>query len=114
MRISDWSSDVCSSDLFLRPKPALRSWVLAFDLNGKRVHDLQYGGDPVDSDAPKPYGPITSVREIGGTLYFGSLSDTAIGRLVLPTTEVNAAAPRTERKSDVSGKRVSGTVRLGG
>src|SRR3546814_424768 len=49
---------------FLRPKPALRSWVLAFDLNGKRVHDLQYGGDTVDSDAPKPYGPITNVREI--------------------------------------------------
>lgn len=78
---------------FLQPKPALRSWVLSFDFNGKLVRDLQYGGDPADSDAPKPYGPITSVRELGGTLYFGSLSDNAIGRLALPAPQAKAATP---------------------
>ncbi|NGY06748.1 SMP-30/gluconolactonase/LRE family protein [Solimonas terrae] len=78
---------------FLQPKPALHSWVLAFDLDGHLVHDLQYAGDPSDAQAPTPYGPITSVRQVGGTLYFGSLSDTAIGRLVMPDTPAGAATP---------------------
>lgn len=78
---------------FLQPKPVLHSWVLSFDFNGKLVRDLQYGGDPSDADAPKPYGPITSVRQVGDTLYFGSLSDAAIGRLALPASEAKAPSP---------------------
>lgn len=78
---------------FLQPKPALHSWVLAFDLNGKLVRDMQYGGDHSDADAPEPYGPITSVRQLGGSLYFGSLGDTAIGRLVLPAAATKTATP---------------------
>jgi sugar lactone lactonase YvrE len=69
---------------FLRPKPVLRSWVLALDGNGAVERNLQYGGDPQSSKAPTPYGPITSVEQRGPLLYFGSLSDTAIGRYTLP------------------------------
>jgi sugar lactone lactonase YvrE len=61
---------------FTRPKPKLRSFAIAFDLNGKLVANLQYAG-------PGAYAPITSVREAGKFLYFGSLSNTAIGRLPL-------------------------------
>jgi sugar lactone lactonase YvrE len=67
---------------FLQPKPALRSWVLVFDLDGHLVRDLQYAGDRADAHAP--YGPVTSVRQRGATLYFGSIADTAIGRIALP------------------------------
>ncbi|WP_028081992.1 SMP-30/gluconolactonase/LRE family protein [Solimonas soli] len=68
----------------LRPRPVLRSWVLLIDRDGHIVRDLQYRGDPADQRAPRPYGPITSVEALGPTLYFGSLSDTALGRMQLP------------------------------
>lgn len=74
---------------FLHPAPVLRSWVLQLDGEGRVVQDLQYHGAR-DADAPRPYAPITSVVARGNTLYFGSLSATAIGRLVLSS---NGTAP---------------------
>ncbi len=61
---------------FLHPKPKLHGWVLGFDLDGRVVANLQYAGDGA-------FGPVTSVKQRGDTLYLGSLSDTAIGRLRL-------------------------------
>ncbi|WP_370306742.1 SMP-30/gluconolactonase/LRE family protein [Sinimarinibacterium flocculans] len=60
----------------LHPKPKLHGWVLGLDLDGNVVADLQYAGDGA-------FGPVTSVEQAGDTLYLGSLSDTAIGRLPL-------------------------------
>lgn len=64
---------------FLRPGPRLKSWVLGLDLDGKVVASLEHEGP-----SPKPYGPITSVEQRGDTLYFGSLTDSALGRISLP------------------------------
>lgn len=61
---------------FTHPKPKMHSFALAFDLNGKLISNLQYAG-------PGAFAPITSVREANNFLYFGSLSNTAIGRLPL-------------------------------
>jgi hypothetical protein len=47
------------------------AWVLALNTEGQVVHNLQ---DPAGH-----YGPVTSVIETGGRLYFGSLGTAAIG-----------------------------------
>ena len=61
---------------FLQPRPKMQSFVLALDLDGRISANLQYAGD----DA---YAPITSVREHGEYLYFGSLTYPAVGRIKL-------------------------------
>ena len=61
---------------FLQPRPKMHSFVLGLGLDGKVVHNLQYAG-------PDAYAPITSVREFGPWLYFGSLTYPAIGRIPL-------------------------------
>jgi hypothetical protein len=47
------------------------AWVLGFNTEGQVVQNLQ---DRVGS-----YGPVTSVTEANGRLYFGSIDTTAIG-----------------------------------
>jgi len=50
---------------------------LKLDMNGKVIADLQ--------DATiGAYAPITSVRERGASLYFGSIQYPGIGQLALP------------------------------
>ncbi|MGH8432780.1 MAG: strictosidine synthase family protein, partial [Solimonas sp.] len=71
---------------FLQPRPKKHAFVLGLDLEGKVVANLQYAGD----DA---YAPITSVREHGPFLYFGSLTHTAIGRLPLNQAIAGAQPP---------------------
>lgn len=71
---------------FLQPRPKRHSFVLGLDLDGKVVANLQYEG----SDA---YAPITSVREHGPWLYFGSLTYPAIGRLPLNQAVNEGPAP---------------------
>lgn len=71
---------------WVQPRPKKHSFVLGLDFDGKVVANLQYAGD----DA---YAPITSVREFGPWLYFGSLSETAIGRLPLAHALAGAALP---------------------
>jgi hypothetical protein len=70
----------------LQPRPKRHSFALALDLEGRVVANLQYAGD----DA---YAPITSVREHGPWLYFGSLTYPAIGRLPLNQVVADAPAP---------------------
>jgi sugar lactone lactonase YvrE len=69
---------------FLQPRPRDYAFALGFDLDGKVVANLQYEGKGA-------FAPITSVREYGPWLYFGSLTNTAIGRL--PLKDAIAAAP---------------------
>jgi len=71
---------------FLQPKPKMHSFVLGLDLEGKVVANLQYAGD----DA---YAPITSVREHGPWLYFGSLTYPAVGRMPLNQAIADAQPP---------------------
>jgi hypothetical protein len=66
-RLPDW----------LRPRPVHHGIALALDLDGKPVSYLEHSG----ADA---YAPITTVREAGAWLYFGSLSEPAIGRMPAP------------------------------
>lgn len=61
----------------MRPKAAKHARVLKLDLNGKVVADLQDATDGA-------YAPITSVRERGGSVYFGSIEYPSIGQLPWP------------------------------
>ena len=71
---------------FLQPAPAHKAFVLGLDENGQVIANLQH-------DSPDAYGPITSVREHGPWLYFGSLTDTSLARLPLNTVFDNAPPP---------------------
>jgi sugar lactone lactonase YvrE len=71
---------------FLQPKAKRHAYVLGLDQEGKVVANLQYAGD----DA---YAPITSVREHGPFLYFGSLTYPALGRLPLNQALPEAPPP---------------------
>jgi sugar lactone lactonase YvrE len=61
----------------IRPKAVKHARVLKLDLNGKVTADLQDATDGA-------YAPITSVRERGAWLYFGSIEYPSIGMLSLP------------------------------
>lgn len=60
----------------VRPKPIPVAWVMAFDLNGRLVHDLR-----TDDGS---YGFVTSVAEHQGTVVAGSLHEDDIAVLALP------------------------------
>jgi sugar lactone lactonase YvrE len=62
---------------WLRPQPVRHALAVALDRDGHLVDTLQYAGEGT-------YAPVTTVREAGRALYFGSLSEPAIGRLPLP------------------------------
>ncbi len=59
----------------LQPQPERYSFVLGFDGAGNVTHNLQ--------DPDGGYAPITGVREHGGWLYLGSLTESAIARVRL-------------------------------
>src|SRR3546814_16939491 len=93
MRISDWSSDVCSSDLVDAATNLLLMTV--------HVDFIDEGGQTL------PYDPVEHawlpVREDAGTLYWETA---AAGR--------DWTVRHTDRKSDGSGKSLSVRVDLGG
>lgn len=61
----------------LRPQAAKHARVLKLDFNGQVIADLQDATDGA-------YAPITSVRERGASLYFGSIEYPALGQLPVP------------------------------
>ncbi len=63
--------------LFLQPDPVRYAMVLAITGDGEVVDNLQDG-------AADCYAPLTSVEEVGDTLYFGSLERPAVARMALP------------------------------
>jgi len=62
---------------FLQPAPKRYSFVLGLDLNGRVVENLQDGSQEC-------YAEIANVVEHNGMLYFGSIGESAIGRIQLP------------------------------
>lgn len=68
------------------------AFVLALNTEGQVVHNLQ---DPAGS-----YGPVTSVTETNGRLYFGSIGTAAIGWVLAPKAlrlDGNGSARRDAR-----------------
>jgi sugar lactone lactonase YvrE len=63
----------------LRPKPLRHAFVLGIDAEGKVLHNLQ--------DPDGAFAPITSVQEHDGKLYFGSILESAFGRINVPTVK---------------------------
>jgi sugar lactone lactonase YvrE len=63
---------------FLQPNIKRFAFVLGLDVNGRVVHNFQ---DP----SAQYFTQIANVVEHKGNLYFGSIGESAIGRLVLPS-----------------------------
>jgi len=66
---------------FLRPKPVQYAFVLGIDAEGNVIHNLQ--------DPDGAFAPITSVQEHDAKLYFGSIIESAFGRIAAPATGRN-------------------------
>ncbi|MEU7907376.1 SMP-30/gluconolactonase/LRE family protein [Actinoplanes sp. NPDC049118] len=60
----------------VRPKPVVVAWIMAFDLDGRPVHDLR-----ADDGS---YGFVTSVAEHDGTIVLGSLIEDDVALLPTP------------------------------
>lgn len=69
----------------IQPGPATHGYVLALDVDGGVLADLQHVGEGA-------YAPITSAVEYEGTLYLGSLSAPAIGRVSLEALPLDGEA----------------------
>jgi sugar lactone lactonase YvrE len=61
---------------FLQPAPKRYSFALGLDPDGRIVENLQDG-------SPQCYAQIANVVEHQGSLYFGSIGESALGRLAL-------------------------------
>lgn len=62
---------------FLQPAPKRYSFVLGLDLQGQVSDNLQNG-------SPNCYAQVANAVERGGSLYFGSIGEGAVGRYRLP------------------------------
>src|SRR3546814_17559790 len=116
MRISDWSSDVCSSDL----------GVDAYDLYGRVIESfeggmakLRFGGDMALEALPQARRPTARVQTVD--LFAGPVKLDAKGnaQIDLPVPDFNgtlrvSALVYYERKSVVEGKGVSVLLDYGG
>lgn len=71
---------------FLQVQPKHKAWVLGLDENGKVIANLQH-------EDPSAYGSITSVREWGPWLIFGSLHADSLARLPLNTVFPGSPPP---------------------
>jgi sugar lactone lactonase YvrE len=65
---------------FLQPAPKRFSFVLGLDNNGQVIDNLQNG-------SPDCYAQIANAVERAGTLYFGSIGETTVGRYRLPPSQ---------------------------
>ena len=63
---------------FLQPSPKRYSFVLGLDVNAKVVDNLQDG-------SPQCYAQIANALEHNGSLYFGSIGESTLGRYRLPS-----------------------------
>ena len=62
---------------FLQPAIKRYAFVLALDANGKVMHNLQ-------DASPNCFAELANVVEYNGSLYFGSIGESAIGRMAVP------------------------------
>src|SRR3546814_20732377 len=102
MRISDWSSDVCSSDLLVYPvldvAPQLRTAVGRLDAQGARQATVEVGTAEVgfrQVDDPVPTG-VAGTRQVaqGGGLAHAGFAGTQIGTGRLKQTEIGSESCR--------------------
>src|SRR3546814_11271792 len=98
MRISDWSSDVCSSDLIAERPLGARHPVAIFDRG--QVERLIGGAEHLEEMA-------RAVALVAGTV--GAQHDDRVRQ-----NDLFARRERLDRQSGVQGKRVSVRVDLGG
>src|SRR3546814_18825060 len=101
MRISDWSSDVCSSDLLQRLQPAL-----ALDLSGQQVGDVE------SIHCPLAIGGDMGAVDRHFRLEQG-VGQAEEQRRAVPRIHLDHGEAVGDRKSVVSGKSVSVRVDLG-
>src|SRR3546814_13666896 len=110
MRISDWSSDVCSSDL---PAPAHRARWSAAACPAWRSPPRQAG-----SPAKRIYGKVHSWSGSFGRIQLAAprqaVDVDAQGVLAQAFSGARRLEHEGERRSVVSGKSVAGGVDLGG
>src|SRR3546814_16494322 len=99
MRISDWSSDVCSSDLMLRPRPVPFS--RGSDFSRQTIENYAFFGN-VDFD-------VTDTITVKGGLRYTNSKRHFVG-----CTFDNNFDPIQDRKSVLAEKSVSVRVDLGG
>src|SRR3546814_13531547 len=115
MRISDWSSDVCSSDLLLRKQEGAALIRHGFGAVRQNAVDRERLGDRFLPDIADPFGKL--VRHAQLFRREGDL-DAAVGddliRHVLTIDSAKLRAGLEDRKSVVEGKSVSVRVDLGG
>lgn len=78
-----WKKVLRRLPAFLLPKPVPYGFVIGLDENGKVIYNLQ--------DTTKRFGTITNTLETEGKLYFGSLSEKAIG--VIETSKLKKINP---------------------
>src|SRR3546814_16135581 len=104
MRISDWSSDVCSSDLHDRPLPALR-----FSRPKRRKRSIMM------AVRTSVFGKVPNSITDPATSASGSSSGSAIANMPCQLA-VHRLGPwnQAEWKSRREGKRVAVVVRPGG
>src|SRR3546814_14378547 len=89
MRISDWSSDVCSSDLIAEAKPRIRSGVTSCS-----AEDESVSGNVYEKDSPN-----SSTSAIVGVAANGNAKANKGHSPIAPTTPRIVASSYTRRAS---------------
>src|SRR3546814_13707466 len=107
MRISDWSSDVCSSDLGARDVEGAGELELRIAKPRAKFGDAL---EPENVAPPRPCGQAVALGLAGGV---GGVGVVGPWRVV-PNRSLSLRAKRRVRKSVVSGNSVSVRVDLGG
>src|SRR3546814_20971634 len=108
MRISDWSSDVCSSDLFTRTEDARAAHKLAGKLHRQDVSSLlERGYELIAQTRMRPFHTISALGQYLRLLQ--GIRDST--HRFSPTV---FERPLLDRKTVVSGKGVPVRVDLGG
>src|SRR3546814_6201437 len=100
MRISDWSSDVCSSDLgeYAVPGPASDVWGI-----GATLFHAVSGYLPFDQGEPDAHTPLEIWPQLGPTIYdVPAFVPDEVGTVIhacLESDPDDRPAPREDRKS---------------
>src|SRR3546814_16105394 len=112
MRISDWSSDVCSADLLQRQPPGLGS-AAATQADAAAGAPAAGHADGADDDVAAAAGAAV-LRKLRRRLRHPALPGRHAGAGTARAPAAGLAGQVLERKSHVEGKSVSVRVDLGG
>src|SRR3546814_11522902 len=116
MLISDWSSDVCSSDLLIRSGPLIElpygtvNIAAGAEYREESYSQIQDNAADYETQTPPFLPPKRKVSEVYGEIGIPLLKELPL----IYSLDVEAAVPFSARKSVVAGKSGSGRVNLGG